>query len=237
MRTARRPKLGTRFRSPAFSRPWIAALILACCWVAAGACSVFERPIGSRDDNTVTDAAPPADSLPNDLPPDVIGAAAACDFEVVVNEVDSLTTGSGLDQPFVELLNTSDQAVDVGGLFIAPAQGATPQADVARAIPVGTILAPQAHLYLVTGVIDATAGLQNTGCITGAPTPCLHAAWTLDAAGDIAFLLGRDGSSILCQLRYPGGVDAERAWGRVPDGALTASATVPTPGSINLAVP
>lgn len=158
-----------------------------------------------------------------------------CSGEIKINEVDGATTGSGADREFIEIVNTSEESVNVGGLHVARQRGTGPDVGKARSIPDGIILAPSGLLYIVANQVDAAEGLEFEGCIDAAPTPCLKVTWDINADGETVYLLNRDKTEILCGVDYPRTVAPGDAWGRLPDGSNGFAALRPTPGAPNRA--
>lgn len=193
--------------------PWACHLLLA-----AGSCSVFEplhEDSGAFEDSELT--------------------STMCSGAIKINEVDGATTGSGADREFIEIVNTSEENVNVGGIHIARQRGTGPDVGKARAIPDGTILAPSGFLYVVANQADAEEGLQFAGCVDTAPMPCLKVSWDINAEGESVYLLNRDRTEILCEVPYPRTVAPGDAWGRLPDGSNEFGSVRPTPGAPNRA--
>lgn len=157
-----------------------------------------------------------------------------CPGEIKINEVDGATTGSGADAEFIEIINTSTENINVGGLNIARTRGSGPDVGKARQIPNPHILAPSGLLYLVANVTDAEPGFQDD-CIDAAPMRCLHVSWDINADGESIYLLNSNNTEILCEFSYPRTVAPGDAWGRNPDGSQTLGPVLPTPGAPNRA--
>ena len=202
----------------------IAAILVTTSSLVLG-CTAFDPPFdaSANDPNRARDSG--RDSA----------AVETCTGPVVLNEIDGATTGSAFDREFIELVNTSAVAQNIGGLFVTRRRASGPDASKARVVPEGFVLRPGAFLYIVADVSGAEAGLQ-TDCIDGAPTPCLHVSWDLDATGDVGYLLDRSKATILCTLEYPGTVSPAAAWGRLTDGEPAVGLTQPTPGAANVAL-
>jgi hypothetical protein len=197
-----------------WTTPWACQLL-----VAASSCAVFEplhEDSGIHEDGSEL-------------------AATMCPGVIKINEVDGATTGSASDREFIEIVNTSDDNVTVGGIVIARQRGTGPDVGKARAIPDGYVLAPQGFLYLVANQADAEEGLQFSGCVDAAPTPCLKVSWDINADGESLYLLSRDKTEILCEVPYPRTVAPGDAWGRLPDGSNEFGPVRPTPGAPNRA--
>ncbi len=192
--------------------PWVCHLLLA-----AGSCAVFE-PL-HEDSGTLGDS--------SEL------AATMCSGAIKINEVDGATTGAGADREFIEIINTSEENMNVGGIHIARQRGTGPDVGKARVIPDGFILPPSGFLYVVANQADAEEGLQFAGCVDAAPMPCLKVNWDINAEGESLYLLNRDKTEILCEVPYPRTVAPGDAWGRLPDGSNEFGALRPTPGAPN----
>lgn len=141
--------------------------------------------------------------------------------EVMASNATTLADAQGQYDDWIELVNTSDHAVDVGGMYLTddennPTMWRFPldQASV-------TTLA--AHGYLVVWM-DSDSDMEGG----------LHAGFKLSAQGDTVALFADDGVTLLDQISF-GAQDPDIAIGRFPDGGLPWTRIgTPTPGSENI---
>ncbi len=215
-------------------RTHVVSALHALAFLGSSGCTVFEPPLTAESAEMDASTTSPTTDAANGEADAGSGFDERCVGVIKINEVDGATTGSGADREFIEITNDADEFVRVGGLHLARGRGSGPDVGKARAIPDNVELPPRGFLYMVVNVADAQEGLQTDGCIDGAPTPCLHAPWDIDATGDSVFLLNREKTDILCEAEFPDTVPPAQAWGRIPDGSASFEATRPTPGTSNI---
>jgi hypothetical protein len=118
---------------------------------------------------------------------------------------------------WIELLNSSDQEVDLSGMYL------TDNSDNPRkwAFPKGTTLAPGAYL-IVWADEDGNAN------------PGLHASFKLSKDGETVMLVDADGrgNALLDSVTF-GKQRDDVSFGRLPDGKGAFRASQATPGGTN----
>lgn len=139
---------------------------------------------------------------------------------IVINEVQSdnqttIADGNGQYDDWIELYNTSDVAVDLGGLGLTD----DPTAPGKFIFPAGTFIGAKGFLLV----------WADTEPLQGA----LHAPFGLSKTGEELTLYASDGATVLDYLRF-GAIDSDSSLGRFPDGAGEWHSMIyPTPGAAN----
>ncbi len=206
---------------------WGASAAIGVALCAAG-CGEAAAPAAGSADATAADTVAAADSAAtadgaNACP---IAATVVGSTPIAINEVQ----GKGDD--WIELLNTGDQSVSLGGIHLAD-MGANgcPKMEEALLFPTSASLAPGGRL-LVVGKKAPKAG-EQTDCLPGASGPCWHMAFKVSAtSGDAIFLIS--GGKVVAAAAVPPNALTETAsWGRLPDGTGAYTNIVPTPGTAN----
>ncbi len=151
----------------------------------------------------------------------LLAVATQADSPVVINEL-LASNGQGAQDPqgefedWIELYNTTDVTVDVGGLYL------TDDADepMRWRIPDGTTISGKGYL-----VIWADNDVDDAG---------LHASFSLSSSGEQVSLYDADGVTLLDTVRF-GEQILDDSYGRYPDGTGPWSPMgYPTPGRENI---
>lgn len=206
---------------------WTARTAIAVVFCAVG-CGEANTPAPATADATVADTVAAIDSTAsgdsgNACP---IAATVVGSTPIAINEVQ----GKGDD--WIELLNTGDQSVSLGGMHLAD-MGANgcPKMDEALLFPTSASLPPGGRL-LVVGKKAPKAG-EQTDCLPGASGTCWHMAFKVSAtSGDAIFLIS-GGKVVAAAAVPPNALTDTASWGRLPDGTGTYTNVVPTPGTAN----
>jgi hypothetical protein len=142
---------------------------------------------------------------------------------IVINELMAANDSTVQDpqgeyDDWIELLNVSDQEVDLSGMYL------TDREDDLRkwAFPGGTTLAPGAYLVVWA---DGDDGDE----------PGLHANFRLSGSGEVVLLVDTDerGNELLDSMAFPA-QEADVSFGRYPDGAEAFEIlSFSTPGAAN----
>lgn len=133
-------------------------------------------------------------------------AAAVFRNHVVINEAMSMNGRSLVDKDgepsdWIELYNPTDQAVNLGGMYLSDDPGKLTK----WRIPVDTWIGPGEYL------IVWASGKNTSG-------PELHTNFRLDQEGESIFLVDRDGSTIIDRADLPV-LKMDFSYGRQPDAA------------------
>jgi hypothetical protein len=146
-------------------------------------------------------------------------------FPVVINEllasnVDYVADPQGEFDDWIELYNTGDVAVDVGGLYLTDDTAAPTKWQIPVGKAAQTTIPP--HGFLLIWADKETAD------------PGLHASFSLNAGGEEVALVDADGVTILDSISF-GEQRADISYCRFPDGTDTWVLTdVPTPSGRNV---
>ena len=128
------------------------------------------------------------------------------DAAVVINEAHSRGKDSQYPLDWVELYNTSDEAVDISGYILSD------KADMSEriTIPAGTTLAAHGFLQVVVDTEDG---------------------FGLSSDGDVVYLYNDKGENV-DNIEF-GPMDTDESWSANPDGSETFAMMTPTPGASN----
>ncbi len=143
---------------------------------------------------------------------------------VVINEFMASNSQSGTDpqnqyDDWIELYNTTDTSIDVGGLYLTDDLREPDKWRIPANDPAATTMAPKGYL-----VIWADGDTQDAG---------LHASFKLSAAGEEIGLFDADGSVLLDSVVF-GALPSDISCGRYPDGSDDwRHGTFPSPGASN----
>ena len=137
--------------------------------------------------------------------------------EVVSKNETGIVDEAGEQEDWVELYNSSNQAVDIGGFFL------TDRYSDARKwqIPLSTVIPPN--------------GFQLIWCDNEISEGPLHANFKLTSSGEGVYLFAPnpDLDILISSLLFPQ-IDADNSWGRLPDGGLNCLELIePSPQSPN----
>lgn len=182
---------------------------------------------GTPGDDGGTTTPPAHDAGPNDA-----GSTGNVDAgavgAVLLNEI-------AADKEWVELVNESDDAIDVSGYAVADREkdGGAPKLDEAAVFPEGSVLPARAYAIVKGGGVDA-----GQTCPDGGQSLCVIAEWGIsNKAGETLFFVSPE-KDVLSQVEYPPSAAAKgETWSRLPDGdpAGAFQVGVPTPGAPNQA--
>jgi hypothetical protein len=157
------------------------------------------------------------------LGPPAVGAAAAANAPVTINEIMANNRTVVRDpqrqyDDWVELYNAGAQAVDIGGMYLTD----DPTSPTKWRLPPETILASQGYLVIWTDGDTAADGL--------------HANFRLNDEGEEIALFASDGATLIDSLSF-GTQYVDISYGRYPDGSDELRfMTVPTPATANVSV-
>jgi len=146
---------------------------------------------------------------------------------LVINELMADNAGSVLDQDsddddWIEIYNSSDSAVDMGGMYLTDNQSAA-KWRVPDNNPAITTIAPKG--FLLIWADDE----MNEGT--------LHANFKLGSDGETIRLIAADGKTLIDEVTF-GSQAEDRSYGRFPDGSDNWRAfTASTPGKPNFSAP
>ncbi len=160
--------------------------------------------------------------------------------KVVINEVMASNAGFSTDpqgefDDWVELYNTGDTSVPLGGMYVTDDADIPTRWQIPQDSPGATSLRPGGYLviWLDGDTGDYQAAQQTGGRVTGQPASGFHASFRLDAGGDEIYLFDADGVTLIDSLIFDEQT-ANVSYGRDPDGgdALRFFGE-PTPGAAN----
>ena len=147
----------------------------------------------------------------------VSGAAVAIN-ELMASNSTGKTDPQGEYDDWIELHNTSNVSIDVGGMYLTD----DPDRATKWQIPAGTAIEPLGYL-----LIWADNNVEDEG---------LHAAFSLSASGEDVALFDVDGATALDHVRFEEQA-VDLSYGRYPDGTGEWSPMgYPTPGQQNVRV-
>ncbi len=182
---------------------------------------------GTSDEDGGTTKPPSNDAGRTDADSPIDGDAGAVGA-VLLNEISA-------DKEWVELVNASDDAVDVSGYAVADREkdGGAPKLDEAAVFPEGSVLPARAYAVVKGGGVDA-----GHTCPDGGQSLCVIAEWGIsNKSGETLFLVSPE-KNVVSQVEYPPSAAAKgETWSRLPDGdpAAAFQIGVPTPGAPNQA--
>jgi hypothetical protein len=147
---------------------------------------------------------------------------------LVINELMANNTGSVLDQngdddDWIEIYNSGDSAVNIGGMYLTDNQSADSRWRVPGNNQAVTTVPPKGYLLIWAD------GETNEGT--------LHANFKLGSDGEQISLYAADGKTLIDSVNF-GSQAEDRSYGRLPDGSNDwRSLAAPTPGRSNSSVP
>lgn len=151
-----------------------------------------------------------------------VRATTVSDSPVVINELmasnaDTIADPQGEYDDWIELRNTSEQAVDLSGMYLSD----NPENPRKWQFPVGSIIA--AGGYLIVWADE-----------DGWATPGLHASFKLSASGEQVTLADTDDNLnvILDSVSFPS-LETGTTWGRLSSDPAGFRVLAPTPGAAN----
>ncbi len=152
---------------------------------------------------------------------DALGVSCASTIEpgdVVLNEFAASNTlildPAGEAEDWIELFNTTDVDIDLGGMYLSDDPGAITKWQ----FPAGTLISAGAYLIVWADEDEGQSGL--------------HAGFKLSANGE--HLLFADTQAVLLDSVTFGAQQADWSWARIPNGTGAWEATsLPTPGAAN----
>ena len=148
-----------------------------------------------------------------------LSRAAVVINEIMASNSASLADPQGEFDDWIELYNTGDTSVNVGGMYLTDDPAVPTKWQVPTDRPNATTIGPQGYLILWP---DGDTGYSG-----------LHANFRLSAGGDEVHLFDRDGVTLVDSVVF-GKQTPDVSYGRYPDGGdewrLSA---VPTPGQPN----
>ncbi|MGB2864948.1 MAG: lamin tail domain-containing protein [Sedimentisphaerales bacterium] len=147
---------------------------------------------------------------------------------LVINELMADNTGSARDQDgddddWIEIYNSGDSAVNIGGMYLTDNQSAAAGWRVPYNNPAVTTIAPKGFLVIWAD------GETNEGT--------LHADFKLGSDGENIRFFAADGKTLIDEVTF-GSQAEDRSYGRLPDGSDNwQSLAAPTPGKSNSSAP
>ena len=157
------------------------------------------------------------------LPAENSGNLALVINELMANNAGSVRDQNGNEDDWIEIYNTGNTAVNIGGMYLTDNQSAANGWRVPDNNPVVTTIAPKG--FLLIWADDET----NEGT--------LHAGFKLGSDGENIRLFAADGKTLIDEVTF-GSQTEDRSYGRQPDGGKNwQTLPAPTPGKSNSSAP
>jgi hypothetical protein len=131
---------------------------------------------------------------------------------------------------YVELYNPGSAAVDLSGYAVTDSHDdGGPDTGKSIRFETGTMLDSHAFALIMCG---RDAGGPSTSCAGG--SSCWEATWSIsNSKGETVWILDPSDQVVAQSYYPPGGADAGRSYGRLPDGTGNFQETSKTPGAPN----